>query len=622
MKSTYIIAEIGNNHNGSLNLAKRLIKEAKYAGANCVKFQIRNLSKIYSSNALNKRGTELGVEYHLDLLKKYNLDLKTHEKIFQYCNKIHIDYLASPWDNSSLKFLKDLGCKSVKFSSADFTNLPLIQQAINFDMRIFFSTGMTYEKEIDYIVNFLKKKKFDNYYLLHCNSTYPTPNIDINLNYLQNLKRKYPNIGYSGHERGINISIASITFGCKVIERHLTLNKNLEGPDHESSLLPIEFKNMVYGIRELEVALGPEKIKKRIPSQGELINRISLSKSIVASRSIPKNKIIEKKDLSLKSPSTGISGIYLNDLIGKKILQSKKKDDLIFHSDFLKNKLENYKKIKFVRKTGIPTRFHDYKKFMKLFDWNQFIEFHLSYKDLEKKNFQIDLDKDYYIHVPELFKNSELLDLMSPDEKYRKRSVSNFNSVINFFRERSQSNSLNFLQGLITNIGGFSTHKRLNNIEKLQRLKQFEKSLREIDELELFLPQTMAPFPWHFGGQRYQNFLYKPEDIVFFGEKFNLKFCLDISHASLACEHLNLDIFDYIDKTHKFIKYLHIADSKKENGEGLQIDNGDIDFKRLSSLLNTKLKYTPFIPEIWQGHDNNGEGFYKAFKKLHKHGLR
>ena len=302
----YIIAEIGNNHNGSLALAYELIDKARSSGANAAKFQMRQLSETYIESAREAIDEDLGSQYTLDLLKKFQLSNDELFKCFDYCKSIGIEPLCTPWDISSVNLLSKYGIAAYKVASADLTNSELLKALSLTKKPVIMSTGMSSEPQIRYAVESIDGL-IGEYALLHCNSAYPAPFKDINLKYMNKLKQisKTGIVGYSGHERGIEVPVAAVALGAKIIEKHFTLNKEMEGSDHKISLLPDEFESMVSSIRNVEAALVYSET--RIISQGEMLNKESLGKSIVASRDIAIGSIISKADIRLKSPGKGLS---------------------------------------------------------------------------------------------------------------------------------------------------------------------------------------------------------------------------------------------------------------------------------------------------------------------------
>lgn len=612
----YVIAEVGNNHNGDFNRAIEMINEAIEAGADCVKFQMRHLDKVYRKKALKKDGEDLGTEYVVDLLNRFELTTEQHKKLFEYCKNKGITYLCTPWDSESIKFLDNMGVEAFKVASADLTNLPLIKLLIDTNKPLILSTGMSTPDEIKITISFLNKHSAE-FILLHCNSTYPAPIEDINLKWINQLKKLHSYIGYSGHERGINVSLASVAFNICLIERHFTQDRKMEGPDHAASLTKDEFQRMVLGIREIELSLGGHQ---RVLSQGEMINRENLSKSLVSSRPLKNGEILTARDIKVRSPGQGLSPQMFEKLIGIKLTRDMQEEDYFFNTDIDK-KITKPKKYNFSRPWGVPVRHHDFLDYQNKIQPDIY-EFHLSYNDMELdlNDYFVDIYKsDFVVHAPELFEDSKLLDLASDDESYRNDSINNMQNVINLTRDLKNFFPKTKKPMIVTNIGGFSMDEPFSKDKIEDSYYLFSESLKKLDlnGVEL-IPQSMAPFPWHFGGQRYQNLFVHAEEIEYWCKKLNLRICFDVSHSSLTCNHFKLDFYKFCNQVAPFTAHLHIGDASGVNGEGLQIGDGEINFQKLINILNKKCPNASFIPEIWQGHKNNGEGFWVALERLEK----
>jgi sialic acid synthase SpsE/sugar phosphate isomerase/epimerase len=614
-KKTFVIAEIGNNHNGSYDLAIDMVDAASRAGADCVKFQMRTMDSVYRKKSLYKHGEDLGTEYVLDLLERFELSKDEHQKISMYCKSKDILYMCTPWDLESIKILELFDIAAYKVASADLTNMPLIKGLIKTNKPIILSTGMSSIEEIQFTVDFLNNKKA-SFALLHCNSTYPAPFHDINLKWLNELRKIHPLVGYSGHERGVAVSYAAVALGSKIIERHFTFDRHMEGPDHAASLEEEEFRMLVSGIREIDDALG-DGIQRRI-SQGEMINRENLAKSIVAAEDIPSGTVIKDEHLKILSPGQGLSAQKYDELIGKKINRDILEEDYFYPSDLKGGRLEprNYS---FSRPWGIPVRYHDFSEYSSKIEPDVY-EFHLSYSDMDLKisdYIKKDYECDFVVHAPELFSGSRLMDLASTDTAYRNYSINETQRVINITRNLKEYFPNTTKPMIVANIGGFTMDGLIPNSEKKSFYDRFSLSLDKLDMrgIEL-IPQTMAPFPWHFGGQRFQNLFVHAEEIIDWCEKLNLRMCFDISHSRLMCNHFNLDFYNFAKQISPITGHLHLGDAAGVNGEGLQIGEGDIDFKKLSKILSTGCPNASFIPEIWQGHKNGGEGFWLALEKL------
>jgi len=614
---TFIIAEIGNNHNGSFDRAIEMIDRAAEMGVDCVKFQMRHLEEVYRKRSLNKDGEDLGTEYILDLLNRFELGIDEHRRLAEYCSRKGILYLCTPWDALSVDVLEKFDVPAYKVASADLTNLPLLDRLVSTGKPLILSTGMSRSEEVQCTVDFLNRRNA-TFILLHCNSTYPAPLHDINLRWMHQLRKIHPLVGYSGHERGINISLAAIALDACVIERHFTLDRDMEGPDHAASLTYLEFKRMIEGVREIEEALGVGG--ERQLSQGEMINRENLAKSLVATKKLSKGTILSAEHIKVRSPGQGLSPQNYEALLGRVLGHDMVEEDFFYQSDLADIRIEP-RTYTFSRPWGVPVRYHDFGEYYSRIRPDLF-EFHLSYSDMELNPSEFlkgAYDCGFVVHAPELFANSKLMDLASPDESYRKFSVIETQRVIDITRSLKQFFPKTVRPMIVANIGGFTMDEPLPSNILEAYYERFKISLVELDmEGVELIPQTMAPFPWHFGGQRYQNIFVKIDEIVEWCNKLNLRMCFDISHTQLTCNYFGLDFYDFAEKIAPFTAHLHLGDAKSLNGEGLQVGDGDIDFLRLGKILEAGCPDASFIPEIWQGHKNGGEGFWIALDRLEK----
>lgn len=612
---TFIIAEIGNNHNGSFERAIEMIDLAQAAGADCVKFQMRHLDLVYRKSSLNKCGDDLGTEYVIDLLKRFELSVDEHRKLANYCANIGILYLCTPWDARSVDVLETFGIPAYKVASADLTNAPLLYRISQTGKPLILSTGMSIREEVETAVAFLNQREA-KFVLLHCNSTYPAPLHDINLNWMAALRRIHPLVGYSGHERGVNVSLAAIALGACVIERHFTLDRRMEGPDHAASLVPSEFARMVEGIREIEQAIG-QGTERRL-SQGEMINRENLAKSLVAATNLVCGTVLCPQHIKIRSPGLGLSPQSYEALLGRTLNRDMAEEDFFFPSD-LQNKRIEPQDYQFSRPWGVPVRYHDFREFSARIKPDLW-EFHLSYSDMELNPADYldgSHEAELVVHAPELFSGSRLMDLASPDSDYRNASIEETQRVINITRTLKQFFSSSIKPRIVANVGGYTMDAPLTSSENKAYYERFAISLQELDmeDVEL-IPQTMAPFPWHFGGQRYQNIFVKIDEILEWCRRLNLRMCFDISHSYLTCNYLNEDFYEFAERIAPITAHLHLGDARGLNGEGLQLGEGEIDFPRLALILKKGCPNASFIPEIWQGHKNGGEGFWIALKRL------
>jgi N-acetylneuraminate synthase len=611
----FVVAEIGNNHNGSVALAKQLVDAAISAGADCVKFQLRNRAALYRVRAGGSVTEDLGVEYIQDLLSKVELTIDEHRTVRQYCQERDITYLCTPWDEPSVDVLATFDVAALKLASADLCNPYLIAKAASLGKPLILSTGMSCEHEIVRAINQLRTLGVP-FALLHCNSAYPAPETDIQLGYLTRLAELHDLIGYSGHERGTAISIAAVALGAKIIERHLTLDRNMEGPDHLASLEPQEFGMLVDGIRQLEKAL-PWSGPGRQVSQGELLNRENLGKSVVATRDISQGETFTAASLRVASPGQGLAPYRLEDLLGRRAGRSIRRGDFLFDSD-LGDRAKPDRTYRFPIKWGVPVRYHDFRQYR---DWVQpdLFEFHLSYRDLA-----IDprpyLDQTectrLVVHAPELFEDSELLDLAADDLAYWRRSIDNLQRVVAAAEVIAEFFPHADAVLIVANVGGFSADQPFPIDQRPMFYERFHHACTQIDfgRTEL-IPQNMAPFPWHFGGQRHQNIFMMPGELAAEAQALKLRLCLDLSHLQMTCTHFGMDFQEALALLLPHSAHLHVADAKGTNGEGVLMSTGDIDWAKTWRQIR-QYPNLGFIPEVWQGHKDHGAGFWSALSFL------
>lgn len=611
----FIIAEIGMNHNGIYENAIKLIDQASEIGVACVKFQMRNLKELYSKDALEMTSSDLSTQYTVNLLEKFELTFEEYKSLAEYSTAKGLIFMCTPWDKSSADLIEKIGVPAFKTASADMTNFDLLEYLVNKNLPLILSTGMSTKEEIDETVEFLTRLKAD-FALLHCNSTYPAPFKDINLRYLERLKQYNIPIGYSGHERGIAVSIAAVAMGARIIERHLTLNRNMEGPDHTASLEYKDFKKLVEGINEVEQALGSNK--DRIVTQGELINRENLAKSIYTKVKIAEGETFSKEMFEIKSPGQGLNPQYLNKIIGYKAVRDIEQGKPLFKSD-LGGLINAKKSYNFNRIWALPVRFHDINSLLENTKPDS-VEFHMSFKDISEdlsKFLTKKYDCQYIVHAPELFEDDHLLDLCSPNEHYRELSVKHLQRVINKTLDMKQYFPKTNKPQIVVHCGGFTKDKELPIAERKNYYTNLIDSINKLDlnDVEL-LPENMAPFPWLFGGQRYQNIFIDANEIIQFCEKTGLRICQDISHSHLACNKFGWDHLEYTKTLAPYTTHYHISDGTGVDGEGLQIGEGNIDFDNIYPIINDFSPNASFIPEVWQGHKNNGEGFWISLERM------
>lgn len=333
MENVLIIAEAGVNHNGSMQIAKQLIDKAVEAGVDIIKFQTFKSEKLVSKAAKQAEYQQRNIgkkdEGQLAMLKKLELSVENHYELIEYCKERNIRFWSTAFDMESIEFLHSLNMGLWKIPSGEITNYPYIKKIASFHEQVILSTGMCELSDIEAALNVLIEEgvKKDDITILHCNTEYPTPFADVNLKAMLEIGEKFGvKIGYSDHTKGIEVPIAAVALGATVIEKHFTLDKNMEGPDHKASLEPDELKAMVSSIRNIEQALGTGH---KTISESERKNIEIARKSIVAACPIKKGELLTEENLTVKRPGNGINPMRWNEVIGTVATKDFREEDMI-----------------------------------------------------------------------------------------------------------------------------------------------------------------------------------------------------------------------------------------------------------------------------------------------------
>jgi sialic acid synthase SpsE/sugar phosphate isomerase/epimerase len=608
---TYVIAEVGVNHNGILDLALELIDIAVRAGADAVKFQKRKLENLYSKKYLeNANAGEKTLRYLLPILQQVELTEEAYYKIVDYCRIKGITFLCSAFDMESADFLAKLEVPAYKVASADLTNLPLIDHLVQKGKPLILSTGMSRMEEVEITVDFLKERHAE-FALLHCNSTYPAAFEDINLRFMNRLRKFGVPVGYSGHERGIAVSTVASALGANIIERHITQDRTMEGPDHAASLEPQGFQKMVRDIRQVAMALGTGE--EKFFSRGEILNREVLGKCLVAAHHIKAGEIITPSMVSVKGPALGISPQYYSRLVGRVSERVIEEDEPFLDQD-LGAKITIDKEHTIPMEYGFTVRFRDFDELLE--HKPRILEYHFTDQDLDEDYPGDDFtEKSQHplkliSHAPEFWERT-LVDLCAIEEPQRRDSVELVQKTINLTRRMAP-----YFIGtpkVVVHSGGMSLDHPITNHSALY--ENLNRSIQELDAtgVELLL-ENLPPHPWYFGGQWLTNVFMEAQEILNFIIPRGLNICFDTSHAKLYCNWAHDDFYQQVKLLLPYIHHLHLSDAAGLDGEGLQIGEGTIDWVRFFSLIGS---YNgTMIPEIWRGHQRHGEGFLIAIQRL------
>lgn len=330
MSNVFVIAEAGVNHNGDIEIAKKLVDTAVWAGADAVKFQTFHAEKLVCRTAKKaeyQMETTQKAESQFDMLKRLELTPDMHEQLIDYCKDRKIKFLSTPFDIESMDYLVRCGVDIIKIPSGEITNYPYLVNAGKTRRKVILSSGMSSLGEVRNAVCVLRENGSMDITVLHCNTEYPSPYGDVNLQAMQTIKDELGvSVGYSDHTTGIEIPIAAVALGATVIEKHFTLNKNMEGPDHKASLEPDELRKMIRAIRNIELSLGDGR---KIPSASEKKNMTIVRKSIVAKRDITQGEVLTEENITTKRPGSGLSPMRWREVIGTKAIRDFKEDDMI-----------------------------------------------------------------------------------------------------------------------------------------------------------------------------------------------------------------------------------------------------------------------------------------------------
>ena len=625
-----IIAEVGVNHNGDLNIAKRLIIEAKKSGADIVKFQLRSLPDSYVESALNG-SSDLSVEYTVDHLLSTNLSFEQISELFTFSREAEMEPICTAFDIPSLEFISSLNPCCYKLASCDITNFPLLEAISCLGKPVIMSTGMSSENEIVDCYNYLSSRQV-SVIVLHCVSAYPAPYEHLNLKYISYLEKLLgAHVGYSSHDKGILASAIATSFGATIIEKHITFDTEAVGPDHKASLMPQQFSELVSSVQAAWEATAHKRGSKQL-TQIELLNKQNLSKTLYLNQAVSKGQKLHPDMFITRSPGGGVSPMFLPNIANFLSKSDLKEGKMLFPSDIqpvtlTKNSHTSLQSVGLdaqAYKWGYPVRYRDVSSLLCKLQ-PALIEFHLTYRDLDAPIPELDSslsDISISYHCPECFEDDHLLDLTNTDSAYRSLSISHLQRVVDHIAGSKLPRGGQTYK-LVTNIGGFTRNDFLRDDGEIaNRYSTLTESLNQIDFKNVHLCiQTMPPYPWHLGGRSHHNLFVHPDKIIETALAHRLDICIDISHTYMACNYLNIDFYDAFSRLLSVSSYLHVSDCTGSDQEGLQIGQGDIDFVRLNEIIRRSSTLpVDTIVEIWQGHLDTGSGFVNALELLAQHG--
>ena len=620
----FIIAEIGVNHNGSWQEARWLMEQAASAGCDAVKFQHRGLG-LYSDDGIDTY--DLGTQYIVSEINRTRLSIDELAALEKEATALGLEFIVTPFDRNALEEIVDaeISISALKIASCDLTNIKLIEQCAKQKVPLILSTGMSTEREILGTSSSLRRLMIEHAFL-HCNSTYPTPTSDVRLAYIRRLSRLTRTVvGYSSHDGNIVVPLGAVALGAKIVEFHITRNKNLRGTDHRSSLEKEDVARFVRSCKLVSEAIGDEL--PRSPTQGEIANKQSLGKSLALKRDRKRGEVIEKDDFILVSPGTGFGFEDMEKLSGRKMKRDYRKRTILIAEDIdcndalsivdISNTVKGLKEAGYI--PGIPVRYHDFERLNSRFVV-PLLEFHMSDRDLQiapsrylKKRMQ---EVTLVVHAVEQYEDGFILDLASRDEDILRRSRHEIERLVKHIELLCRWFNRDKKVPIVLNVGGFSKDAFITADDYRERHEIVVDNLLTLQKLYTeveFLPQTMPPFPWHQGGRSFHNLMTTTERIEDMLRDTGCRICFDVSHSALAACHYNECLYSMAERVSDCVAHVHLSDAQGMNAEGLEIGEGAIDFKRLHASL--KIRETTsmmMIPEVWQGHLNGGERFARG----------
>jgi sialic acid synthase SpsE len=609
---TKVICELGINHNGSIKICKKLIKQARESGSWGVKFQYRNL-KNYLKNI--KSSEELGKEIINKEVKKNYLSPKKIQLLSNYAKNIGLKIGISFFLIEDILDFKKVNFDFYKIPSPASDNFGLIKKLLSFKKMLMISFGGRSLISINKILRQIPQSFSKTIVLFHCTSNYPAHIINSNLGFIDILKKKFKNylIGYSSHEKDILNCIYVLSKKISFIERHITHNRDAKGLDHSSSSEFKDFKILNYYCKNLDII--DQKNKNKIPNQGEIINIQNLGSSYVFKKNIKSGTVLKKHFLRLQQPKVGIDDLEIKNYLGLKIKKNAKKNSYLQEGFFKDQKLSN-KHFIFTKKKkiSIPVRPHDYKELNKEIN-GKYYELHLSYVDLKnfsKNTFEKEfiMNNHFSVHAPDYVDENTICDLFSMNKHIRIKSNQLIKKCVHIC---SYISSLNNLETkLIVSISRYN--KNLNKKDFYLKVLNKLKKIKKISGIEI-LPQWLPVYAWYFGGSEKIDIFSNPLDLKILS-KINLKICMDTSHFLLSCNFYNVDPDFIFFKNLKIYEHFHLSDAIGVYGEGVKFGTGDLFKTRLLKYI-LKQKKSIVVLETWQGHLNGGIGFKKDIIYLH-----
>ena len=598
-----MIAEIGINHDGDMDKARRLIQQSRDAGCGGIKFQYRNLKTAYASNA-----NEIGDEIILTQIKRTYLDAGKILELRDFARSIGVEAGISFFTSEDLKDFTDIKTDFdfFKIPSVELLNLELIRNLLETGKHVYISVGMHNESEIEYTFNAIDNYK--NWTPFHCISNYPLADHNTSLGYIKYLREKWQrNVGYSSHDENWENNLIALSLGATVIERHITEEKNAEGLDHSSSSNYEEFEKICHYAQEFDKIISGNG--SRIPNQGELLNKQNLGRSFYALRDFKAGQPLEMSGFEYRNPQIGIGISDLEQYLDKKIVMKLDKGEVLTHQHFQENRTrvseDAFEKSR-RNSIAIPVRLADYWAIRAALPVGAY-EFHLSYKEVASDllSYKFDASDRFSVHLPDYIDSTSLVDPFSSDVRIRNSSRECIAKVIEF--SEKLAGETGHKVPIVASLAGIGL-SRENFYPKVKEL--FTEYFSELAQLSL---QWLPPYAWYFGGSIKLTNVNNIEDVTWL-KQLQIPVTLDSSHLLLGQAAFGLNVRSIIAGLSQNIIHWHISDAEGLDGEGLPIGAGGPDNEMLISEIISQegLK----VIEVWQGHFYNYEGFKVEINKI------
>lgn len=599
-----VIGELGINHQGSIEMARELIRGAAAAGVHAIKFQYRNLLKSYSSGS-----KEIGDEILKSEIERNFLKVESILTLTSEAQDLGL------WVGISFFIVEDcedFGNHIDKFDfykvpSVELTNSELITFLVSRNKPVLISTGAHWESEIETVFGGIPG---ENWFPLHCVSNYPVAPHNSNLSYISHLRERWNRpVGYSSHESDWEYVLLSLKYRPRIIERHLTLDKSLPGLDQTTSSDLSDFTKLMKMLESNSQDFFVSR-NGRIPNQGELLNRQNLGRSFYFTKAQSAGEFLDEKTLVYRSPQVGIDKLALKSISSKMLLENGFQDSPLLNSHFYPRTTLLPEEIEFANNfdLALPVRLHDFEQVQNEIPLNA-LELHLSYSEVDrlvdfKDKFRT---KRLSLHLPDYINSLQLIDPISDHLEIATRSRDIIDKAVKFVSHIQEKHGYEVLI-----VGSFPVRSQLSREMYFDRYSSIQSKLKDLG-ITLTM-QWLPPFAWYFGGSEQLKILNSAEDMDFVN-KYEIDLCMDISHLLLGSNYFNFDPQDFLQILRERIRFFHISDAIGIDGEGSHFDLTDV---RKVELFNGVLDFEGRKTiEVWQGHFDHCNGFKRAIKDLY-----